>query len=64
MAAQKLKIVFAISAPAVASNSRGVVHPWVGQIRLKRNGFKTLFKSEPGVHHTTLKSRDELGIHK
>ena len=23
----------------------GVVHPWVGQIRLKRNGFKTLFKS-------------------
>ena len=25
--------------------TKGVVHPWVGQIRLKRNGFKTLFKS-------------------
>ena len=24
---------------------RGIVHPWLGQIRLKRNGFKTLFKS-------------------
>ena len=24
---------------------RGIVHPWLGQIRLKRNSFKTLFKS-------------------
>ena len=23
----------------------GMLHPWVGQIRLKRNGFKTLFTS-------------------
>ena len=24
---------------------RGMLHPWPGQIRLKRNGFKTKFKS-------------------
>ena len=24
---------------------RGIVHPWLGQIRLERNGFKTLFAS-------------------
>ena len=41
-----LYICFAVrlhaSAPELVT---GVVHPWVGQIRLKRNGFKTLFKS-------------------
>eukprot|EP00964_Phaeocystis_antarctica_P126546 scaffold90227_cov72-Phaeocystis_antarctica.AAC.1 len=30
------------------TRASGIVHPWVGQIRLKRNGFKTLFKSYVG----------------